>query len=60
MKQGELFDFGDEKKRKVEETVLKIKEKNPDLKITKARLLTTEKKDFTEKQTGIPLRKKEN
>ncbi len=38
-RQQELFDFGDEKKRKVEEAILKAQEKNPGLKITKARLL---------------------
>lgn len=37
--QQELFDFGNEKKRKVEEAVLKLSEKNPELKVTKARLL---------------------
>ncbi|WP_407429297.1 DNA polymerase IV [Treponema sp.] len=40
-RQMELFDFGDEKKRKLENAILKAQEKNPDLKITKARLLGT-------------------
>lgn len=35
----ELFDFGDEKKRKLEQAILKAQQKNPTLKITKARLL---------------------
>lgn len=38
-KQQELFDFGDEKERKLEIAILKAQEKNPALKITKARLL---------------------
>ena len=37
--QRELFDFGEEKKRKLESAILKAQEKNPGLKITKARLL---------------------
>ncbi|MBQ4379318.1 MAG: DNA polymerase IV [Treponema sp.] len=35
----ELFDFGEEKKRKLESAILKAQEKDPALKITKARLL---------------------
>ncbi len=38
-RQTELFDFGEEKKRKVEEAVLKTESKIPGIKITKARLL---------------------
>ncbi|MBR1404539.1 MAG: DNA polymerase IV [Treponema sp.] len=38
-RQRELFDFGDEKKRKLESAILKAQEKDPALKITKARLL---------------------
>jgi len=37
--QGDLFDFGESKKRKVEEAILKQLEKNPAVKITKARML---------------------
>lgn len=37
--QGDLFDFGEGKKRKVEEAILKHLEKNPAVKITKARML---------------------
>ncbi|WP_294430167.1 DNA polymerase IV [uncultured Treponema sp.] len=40
-RQQELFDFGEEKKRKLENAILKAQEKNPSLKITKARLLGT-------------------
>ena len=40
-RQQELFDFGDEKKRKLESAILKAQEKDPSLKITKARLLGT-------------------
>ncbi len=36
----ELFDFGEEKKRKVESAILKAEEKNPSVKIIKARLLS--------------------
>lgn len=35
----ELFDFGEEKKRLLEKTILKVQQKDPSLKITKARLL---------------------
>ncbi|WP_366936411.1 DNA polymerase IV [uncultured Treponema sp.] len=38
-RQQELFDFGEDKKRKVESAILKAQEKDPRLKITKARLL---------------------
>lgn len=38
-RQQELFDFGEEKKRKLESAILKAQEKDPALKITKARLL---------------------
>lgn len=37
--QGELFDFGEKNKAKVEEAILKATEKNPGIKITKASLL---------------------
>ena len=37
--QGELFDFGDKKKQSLEQTVLKLKQKNPKLPLTKARLI---------------------
>ena len=40
-RQLDLFDFGEEKKRKLESAILKAQEKNPSLKITKARLLGT-------------------
>ena len=38
----ELFDFGEEKKRKLEQAILKAQQKDPSLKITKARLLKKE------------------
>ncbi|MDD5789165.1 MAG: DNA polymerase IV [Spirochaetia bacterium] len=38
-RQRELFDFGEEKKRRVEEAVLKTQNNIPGIKITKARLL---------------------
>ena len=38
-RQQELFDFGEEKKRRLESAILKAQEKDPALKITKARLL---------------------
>ncbi|MCR5724717.1 MAG: DNA polymerase IV [Treponema sp.] len=38
--QAELFDFGEEKRRKLESAILKAKQKNPSLQITKARLLS--------------------
>ena len=44
-RQQELFDFGDEKKRRLESAILKAQEKDPSLKITSARLLG--KKLFT-------------
>ena len=37
--QGELFDFGEKKKQTIEKTVLKLKQKNPKLPLTKARLI---------------------
>ena len=37
--QQDLFDFGQERQHKLEEVVLQLKNKNPDLPITKARLL---------------------
>ncbi len=37
--QNELFDFGEEKKQKLEKAILNARQKNPDLKITRARLL---------------------
>ncbi len=42
--QAELFDFGEEKKQKVEAAILKSEVKIPGVKITKARLLNTTKK----------------
>ena len=38
----ELFDFGEEKKRRLEQAILKAQQKDPSLKITKARLLGKE------------------
>ncbi|OJF77598.1 MAG: hypothetical protein BKP49_01045 [Treponema sp. CETP13] len=38
--QAELFDFGDEKKRKIENTIMHIQSKDSNIKIQKARLLT--------------------
>ena len=38
-RQAELFDFGDEKRRRLENAILEAKRKNPALVITKARLL---------------------
>ena len=38
-RQKELFDFGEEKRRKVENAIFEAKQKNPSLHITKARLL---------------------
>jgi len=40
-KQGELFDFGEEKKQKVEEAIIKVEKKIPGVKITPARLLNS-------------------
>ncbi len=40
--QQELFDFGDAKKAKVEETIYRMEDKNPKLKIMKGRLLLGE------------------
>lgn len=40
--QGELFDFGEEKKRKVEEAIFKTEKKLKGVKITRARLLNGE------------------
>jgi DNA polymerase-4 len=37
--QKDLFDFGEEKKAKVEEAIYKMENKNPGLAVTKARLL---------------------
>ena len=37
--QQELFDFGKEKKQKLDQVVLDLKTKNPGIPITKARLL---------------------
>lgn len=37
----ELFDFGEEKKRKLEQAILKAEQKDPSIKISKARLLKT-------------------
>lgn len=38
-RQNDLFDFGESKKRKVEEAILKQLEKNPKIRITKARMM---------------------
>lgn len=38
----ELFDFGEEKKRRLEQAIIKAQQKDPSLKITKARLLGKE------------------
>ena len=43
--QGELFDFGEEKKRKVEDAIFKTQTKHPQIKIVKARLLTKPEDD---------------
>ena len=40
--QNELFDFGEKKKRAVEKSILKLEQKNPQIKIHKARLLSNE------------------
>lgn len=40
--QNELFDFGEKKKRAVEKSILKLEQKNPKIKIHKARLLSSE------------------
>lgn len=40
-RQAELFDYQDEKKRKIEEAIIKLETKNPKIKITKARLLNS-------------------
>ena len=37
--QGELFDFGEKKKQAIEKTILELKQKNPKIPITKARLI---------------------
>ena len=39
--QGDLFDYENEKKAKLEKTVIEIKKKNPNLQIKKARLIKT-------------------
>ena len=39
-KQNELFDFGEKKRKAIEKTILKIEQKNPGVKIHKARLLS--------------------
>lgn len=43
-KQNELFDFGEKKRKAIEKTILKISQKNPGLKIHKARLLSNDTK----------------
>lgn len=40
--QGELFDFGETKKKAIEQTLLNLKKKNPKIEITKARLIKKE------------------
>lgn len=41
--QGELFDFGGQKKTTVEKTIIEIQKKNPNIQIKKARLLKNDK-----------------
>ncbi|MCR5172627.1 MAG: DNA polymerase IV [Treponema sp.] len=43
-RQADLFDFGNEKKRRVEKAILEARQKDPKLKITKARLLPANSK----------------
>lgn len=43
-RQADLFDFGNEKKRRVEKAILEAQQKDPNLKITKARLLSPNSK----------------
>ena len=48
-KQNELFDFGEKKRKTIEKTILKISQKNPGLKIHKARLLSNDTKALRER-----------
>lgn len=48
-KQNELFDFGEKKRKTIEKTILKISQKNPGLKIHKARLLSNDAKALRER-----------
>lgn len=41
-----LFDFGEKKKKAVEDAILSLTNKNPDIKVKKARLLTSAKKNL--------------
>ena len=50
-KQNELFDFGEKKRKQIEKAILKIEQKNPEVKIHKARLLTA----FSKKQKAVAL-----
>lgn len=49
--QNELFDFGEKKRRALEKSILKLEQKNPQIKIHKARLLSN-KKNPQEKRGG--------
>lgn len=44
--QGELFDLGSEKKKKLDRVIFEMEKKNPSLKIMKARLLKPSQKSF--------------
>ena len=44
--QAELFDFGEEKKAKVEKAIFELEKKHPEIKIKKARLLESTQKRF--------------
>lgn len=50
-KQNELFDFGETKRKQIEKAILKIEQKNPEVKIHKARLLNSSSK----KQKAVAL-----
>lgn len=49
--QGLLFDFGDAKKAKVERAIFNMENKNPALKLRKARLINMERKKLTSDST---------
>lgn len=56
-KQNELFDFGEKKRKTIEKAILKIEQKNPGVKIHRARLLSSDTKALREshKSKGLAL-----
>ena len=50
--QGSLFDFGDAKKAKVERAIFNMENKNPALKLRKARLIDVERKKLGNASTS--------